>query len=123
MTKKMYSHCDRVNKELAFDIINGYLPFEKRVTLSNALVRNLLLTSSRVLSKCEYTVYKEGWYFQFHGTRSGFSIYAKDNDGEFEVIRKPKDSELHKLYDGNFNCYESDFDTFCYKRKTDPSYD
>lgn len=109
---KMQDYCDRLNKELAFDIINGYLPEHKKKALDNALYRNLLLTSTRVLSWCKYTVYKEGWYFQFEGTRCSFSMYVKDNDGEYEVMRKPVDSKLHKLYGGDFNCWDSDFYSF-----------
>ena len=32
------------------------------------------------------------------GTRCKFSVFAKDNDGEIEITRKPDDSKLHKLY-------------------------
>jgi len=89
------------------------MPETKKTVLVKALQRNLTLTSSWVLSSCTLTVYKEGWLVQLDGTRSSFSVFAKDNDGEFEFIRKPNENKLHKLYDEWQSMNESDFTEFC----------
>lgn len=98
----------KINQEMTERILQE-MPPEKKRSLENALNRNLALTSSRVLSIGEITVYKEGWYLQLHGTRCQFSVYAEDNDGTLIFKRKPKESSLHKLYDQSLYFNESDF--------------
>lgn len=106
---KWQGKADAIAKEIAFDTIRDCLPEKRRETLVHALDRNCHLTSAWTQEICEYTVYKEGWYFLFRGTRSGFGMYVADRDGEYEVTRKPADSKLHKLYDGWFRNSEADF--------------
>lgn len=85
------------NMEVIKDIIELVRQDPKRnATLNKALDRNEILTSSRELNWLTFTVYKEGYYLEFTGTRCSFNIYARDNDGELELMRKP--SVLHKLY-------------------------
>ena len=100
-----------VNEEIMRDMLNN-MPESKKTTLSKALDRNLVLTSSRVLAFATLTVYKEGWLLTLEGTRCGFKVFARDNDGEFEFIRKPNDNKLHKLYDEHDKLSESDFINF-----------
>jgi len=88
----------KVNREIVARILHE-MPEEKKEVLKKALERNLILTSSYVLSGCTLTIYKEGWLVKLDGTRCSFSVFAKDNDGEFEFIRKPNESKLHKLYE------------------------
>ena len=97
-----------INYEIAKEMLQK-MPEEKKVALEKALDRNYILTSSRVLSFGEMTVYKEGWLLELEGTRCKFSVFAKDNDGEFEFIRKPVEKKLHKLYTENLRFNESDF--------------
>lgn len=98
----------KINKELTMDILRQ-MPDSKKAVLGRALYRNQILTSAYVLSSCTLTVYKEGWLVQLEGTRASFSVFAKDNDGEFEFIRKPREEKLHKLYSDWENMSESDF--------------
>lgn len=49
----------KINQEMAERILQE-MPTEKKHSLENALNRNLALTSTRVLSIGEITVYKEG---------------------------------------------------------------
>lgn len=86
------------NKEIAQEIMNK-LPESKVTALRNACTRNAMLTSSYGLENMTMTIYKEGFLIQLDGCRSSFSVYAKDNDGEFEITRKPMESKLHKLYE------------------------
>jgi len=88
----------KVNREIVARILHE-MPEEKKEVLKKALERNLILTSSYVLSSCTLTIYKEGWLVKLDGTRCNFSVFAKDNDGDFEFIRKPNESKLHKLYE------------------------
>lgn len=99
------------NQSIVSDILNQ-MPAEKKAVLGRALDRNLILTSTRVLSSCTLTVYKEGWLVTLEGTRCSFSVFAKDNDGEYEFIRKPNESKLHKLYDDWESMDESDYYNF-----------
>ena len=101
----------KYNKDIAFDILRA-MPAERKAVLVKALERNLILTSSWVLSSCTVTVYHEGFLVKLEGTRCSFQVYAKDNDGEYEVMRKPVESKLHKIYDDWFSPNESDFDEF-----------
>lgn len=87
-----------VNVEIAREILNK-LPQSKINTLINACIRNEILTSSFGLENLTMTIYKEGFRIQMDGCRSSWSVYAKDNDGELEITRKPNESKLHKIYD------------------------
>lgn len=98
----------KINYEIAARILQE-MPEEKKASLEKALDRNFILTSARVLSMGEMTVYKEGWLLVLNGTRCKFSIFAKDNDGKFEFIRKPIESKLHKLYTQTLYFNECDF--------------
>lgn len=86
------------NRELAQDIMN-MLPESKMTALRNACSRNEWLTSSYGLEDMTMTVYLEGFKLKLEGCRSTFSVYAKDNDGELEITRKPAEKMLHKLYE------------------------
>ena len=101
----------KFNREIVALILQE-MPEAKKAVLVKALNRNEVLTSARVLSGCTLTIYKEGWLVKLDGTRCSFSVFAKDNDGEFEFIRKPNESKLHKLYDDHEIMNESDFEEF-----------
>ena len=98
----------KINQEMAERILQE-MPLQKKQSLKNALNRNEILTSARVLSIGDITVYKEGWYLQLLGTRCQFSIYAEDNDGTLIFKRKPRESSLHKLYNQTLYFNEGDF--------------
>ena len=91
------------------------MPQEKKEVLKKALERNCILTSAYVLENCTLTVYKEGWLVELSGCRSSFSVYAKDNDGEFIFMRKPNENKLHKLYSEWERMNESDYDKVFYE--------
>lgn len=99
------------NRSIVNDILHE-MPASKKDVLKKALTRNFILTSSYVLSSCTLTVYKEGWLVKLDGTRCSFSVFAKDNDGEFEITRKPNEDKLHKLYSDWMSMNECDFDDF-----------
>lgn len=99
----------KFNREIVAQILSE-MPESKKAVLCKALDRNLILTSSRVLASCDLTIYKEGWLVKLEGTRCSFSVFAKDNDGEFEFIRKPNENSLHKLYSEWTSMNESDYD-------------
>ena len=101
----------KVNREIVAEILQK-MPENKKETLRKALDRNLILTSSRVLSCCEMTIYKEGWLVELTGTRCKFSVFAKDNDGQYEFIRKPNKDKLHKLYSESQMMNEDDYRNF-----------
>ena len=86
------------NRDIAADIMNK-LPEGKLNALRNACTRNAILTGYYGLDSMTLTVYIEGFRIELNGVRSSFSVYAKDNDGEFEIVRKPAEDKLHKLYD------------------------
>ena len=88
------------------------MPDDKKKVLVNACGRNNILTSAFVLEFGKLTTYKEGWYVELKGTRSGFKVWAFDNDGELVFGRKPNDSKLHKLWSEDLHFSESDFDVF-----------
>ena len=93
----------QINREMIRMIMNE-MPEQKKQQYKNACVRNGLLTSSYNLPWASIRVYKEGWYVEFEGTRSRFAVFAKDNDGEIEIIRKPNENKLHFIYaDGGQN--------------------
>ena len=99
----------KCNRELVAEMIET-MPEEKKVVLGKALYRNFLLTSSKTLSSCTLTIYKEGFLVKLEGTRCNFTVYANDNDGELEFTRKPAESKLHKLYEQWQYMSEADFD-------------
>lgn len=101
----------KTNREIVASILHQ-MPKEKKTVLVKVLQKNFILTSSWVLSSCTLTIYKEGWLVKLDGTRCGFSVFAKDNDGEFEFIRKPNENKLHKLYKEWMMMNESDYDEF-----------
>ena len=86
------------NREIAAEILQK-LPESKMTALRNACTRNAIFTSSYGLENATMTVYIEGVRIQLTGCQSSFSVYDKDNDGEFEIMRKPNENKLHKLYD------------------------
>lgn len=101
----------KVNREIVKEILEK-MPQNKKETLGKTLDRNLILTSARVLGLCEMTIYKEGWLVELTGTRCKFTVFAKDNDGEFEFIRKPNKDKLHKLYNESCTMNEDDYSNF-----------
>ena len=93
-----YSKFENCNISIIKDMINN-LPEVKKITLSKALDRNEILTTVRTLSNQTLVVYKEGWYLKLEGTRSKFSVWAWDNDGEFVIDRKPNENKLSPLFE------------------------
>ena len=93
-----YSKFENCNISIIKDMINN-LPEGRKTTLSKALDRNEILTTVRTLSNQTLVVYKEGWYLKLEGTRSKFSVWAWDNDGEFVVDRKPNENKLSPLFE------------------------
>lgn len=86
------------NEEIALEMLKK-LPEKKRATLVKAMERNFILTSEYYLSCGHMTVYKEGFYLELEGCRCKFAVYAKDNDGELEIMeRKPNESKLNKIW-------------------------
>lgn len=105
---------NRVNYEIAIDMLNN-LSESKKVQLDKMLSRNEALTSSYSCSFGTLRVYKEGWYLTLQATRSQFSVWMYDNDGEFVEGRKPIESKLDFLYEQSliFNHLgESDWASF-----------
>lgn len=101
----------KINQEIANMILQD-MPIAKKQSLKNALDRNEILTSARVLPIGEITVYKEGWYLQLLGTRCRFSVYAEDKDGELIFKRKPSERSINKLYTQTLYFNEHDFKEF-----------
>ena len=91
-----YKACIPIVKEVLKLIANDT---DRREKLEKQLARNGVLTSTYSLENCNIEVYKEGFYIQFEGTRCGYSVYAKDNDGTLELMRKPRKEKLHLLYE------------------------
>lgn len=86
------------NKEIVRSILAN-LPENKRASLEAACRRNALLTSYFGLDSLTLTVYKEGFLIELEGTRSKFSVFALDDDGDVVILnRKPNESSLHKIY-------------------------
>ena len=84
-----------VNKEIAKEIIKKVMEDNKRkTTLENTLNRNFILTSSYNLEELTLEIYKQGFYLILKGTRCCYKVFAKDNDGNLELIRKPKKLDL-----------------------------
>ena len=86
-----------VNKELVARMLDE-MPPAKKESLRKSLTRNSMLTSYYGLSFGTLSVYKEGFYLEFSGTRCAFSVYAQDDDGELRFTRKPNDRNLSLLY-------------------------
>lgn len=88
-------------EDIAFmtvDMIFDAMPEQKKEVFRNACYRNLLMTSTYMLGFSSLNVYKEGYYLTMEGTRSSFSVFMEDNDGELVLKRKPKDEKLHYLW-------------------------
>ena len=92
----------RVNYQLALDILNN-LSESKKVQLDKMLSRNAALTSSYCCSFGTLRVYKEGFYLTLEATRSQFSVWVYDEDGELVEGRKPNESKLNFLYEQSLN--------------------
>jgi hypothetical protein len=75
---------------------------EKKEAFRNACARNAYFTSHYGMSRYTMSVYKQGYYFTCEGTRSGFSIWAWDRDGEIVIGRKPKKEKLDFLWGDSF---------------------
>ena len=89
-----------VNKDIAREIIKLVMEDNKRkITLEKALDRNFILTSSYNLEELTLEIYKEGFYLILEGTRCSYKVFARDNDGKLELIRKPR--VLNKIYSEN----------------------
>jgi len=88
------------------------MPDEKKKVLANACARNLHFTSAFVLEFGKITTYKEGWYVELTGTRSGFKVWAGDNDGVLVFGRKPVASKLHEIWHDSLHFNECDFDAY-----------
>ena len=86
------------------------MPIEKKKVLANACWRNCYLTSAFTLEHGTITTYKEGWYIELRGTRSGFNVWAGDNDGTLVFGRKPIKSKLHEIWHDSLHMWESDYD-------------
>ena len=97
------------NKDIVKEMLSK-MPEKKKEVLGKALDRNMLLTSTRAMSWVYLTVYREGWLLELEGTRCEFSVYAKDNDGEFVFTRKPNESNIHMIYHENARTSELDMD-------------
>ena len=89
---------NKANKEIAIEMLES-LDNSRLVMLDKALSRNEALTSTYGFPFGSMKVYKEGWYLTLEGTRSGFSIWAYDEDGTPVPARKPNDSQLNLLYE------------------------
>lgn len=100
-----------INKEIAIDMLNQ-MPESKVEQLKKALNRNCFLTSTYILENGTMHIYKEGFYLELFGTRCKFTVWAKDNDGEFVFGRKPIEEKLHKIYDDFLKFDIDDFNSF-----------
>lgn len=90
----------QINDEIVRDIVKSVLSDESRKqTLEKALYRNHILTSEYDLNFVKLSIYKEGFYLTLEGTRCDYKIFAKDNDGDLELTRKPNESKLHLIYE------------------------
>ena len=99
-------------KQIAYEMtwrILDEMPTCKKEVLEKALDRNLILTSSWVLSSCTLRTYKEGWLIKMEGTRCSFTVFAHDNDGDLIFTRKPNEDTLHFLHEDWFSPNEVDF--------------
>ena len=91
----------KINIEIT-NMILAAMPESKKEVFRKACQRNAYLTSWYGLGLVQLDVYKEGWHLKFEGTRANFSVFAKDNDGSFEFIRKPRNlSFLYADHDCN----------------------
>lgn len=98
MKSKDYAKNMREVAEMTVEMMFEVLPKEKKEVFENACHRNDILTTYYGLGFSELSIYKEGYYLKMDGTRSSFAVFVKDNDGELEVTRKPKDSKLSFLW-------------------------
>lgn len=84
--------------EMTVEMMVEAMPESKLQVFRNACCRSAILTSYYGLGFSTLTIYKEGYYLEMQGCRSGFAVFVKDMDGELEVTRKPKDSKLSRLW-------------------------
>ncbi len=96
--KAMKKVSQKNNQELAYDMLEQ-LSDTKKVQLDKFLSRNEALTSTYGCSFGNLRIYKEGWYLTLEGTRSQFSAWFFDNDGELVEGRKPNENKLHFIYE------------------------
>ena len=91
---------ENVNKEIAREIIKLVMEDNKRKNnLKKALDRNFILTSSYNLEDLTLEIYKEGFYLILEGVRCSYKVFARDDDGKLELIRKPR--VLNLIYSEN----------------------
>ena len=89
----------QINIEITKEIVKKVMAdASRKQTLEKALLRNYTLTTVYDLESVILEVYKEGYYLILSGTRCEYKVYAKDNDGELELTRKPNKDKLHLLY-------------------------
>ena len=102
----------KINIEIMRETLST-LPENRKEVFRKAIERNAILTSWYGMEFGTMTIYKEGFYMEFFGTRSRFAYWCFDNDGEFVHGRKPHESKLHMLYkdDAHFGC-DADLDFY-----------
>jgi len=88
--------------EMTVQMMFDVLPDSKKKVFENACYRNYLLTSWTGLGFSRLHIYKEGFYLEMDGTRSRFTVFTKDNDGELEVMKKPNEDKLHKIWEAQW---------------------
>lgn len=96
--REMKKAGQRNNQELAWDMLHS-LSENKRAQLDKFLSRNEALTSTYGCSFGNLRIYKEGFYLTLDGTRSQFSVWFYDNDGNLIEDRKPNENKLSFLYE------------------------
>ena len=96
--REMKKQTAKNNRELAYDMLEN-LSDAKKEQLDKFLSRNEALTSTYGCSFGNLRIYKEGFYLILDGTRSQFSVWYYDNDGELVEGRKPIESKLNFLYE------------------------
>ena len=100
--KEMRRKTTKTNQALAWDMLEN-LSDAKKVQLDKFLSRNEALTSTYGCAFGDLRIYKEGWYLTLDGTRSQFSVWYFDNDGDLVEGRKPNENKLSFLYEQDLN--------------------
>lgn len=96
-------------KQIALAVLKT-MPVKNITTLRNALNRNFSITSSYILERACITEYKEGWYIELNGIRSGFKVFY-DNKKK-QITRKPNENKLHRIHSELEIMDESDYYIF-----------
>lgn len=96
--REMKKRTAKTNQELAYDMLEN-LSDAKKAQLDKFLSRNEALTSTYGCSFGNLRIYHEGWYLTLEGTRSQFSVWYYDNDGELVEGRKPSENKLNFIYE------------------------